>query len=577
MANILAIDDTAFWRNIVADGLRLKGHQVATAEDALSALARLSEGRFDLIVMEVHLPRISGWDFLEQVHRASQWKSLPVVFLTSEMQKDQLLRAQQLGVMDYLLKPQFSLIELIERVERRLEKPVVNAPVRAGGEPTTSSSTTPISPKPLLTRELCLERAAQVLGVRTLSGVVSKVIASASSPRTDMSDLATLVGRDPMLSARVVAAANRLANTADRRVVNNLMDAVRIIGSATIRDIASSLWVYDAMPMAEPDGYSPIRCWQHSIAVARLCELLASEEHRSIAYLLGLCHDLGEILFRSHFGTEYRQVLETVQLTGRPRAQVETQMLGLTHGELVQSILKQLGLPVEILQPIAAFHAATDNGAVPSASAARLLMIADAFSTGLMLNRSDQTGVRPLHRIECKAATGVEDPPPVDCDRFRADAVALTSECARLNAREYAELIPPVPVRRSVKVWLARDPSFSTFDPVAAALEPMVELKIQNRLPTRFELDGCDGVIVLTRAATVHGLTVEDVQACLSNIEANGIRVLYLCGKTPPPLEHASVTLAKYPVSFPALAEFVAALRTAPTGKATCDRPALVA
>jgi hypothetical protein len=59
----------------------------------------------------------------------------------------------------------------------------------------------------------------------------------------------------------------------------------------------------------------------------------------------------------------------------------------------------------------------------------------------------------------------------------------------------------------------------------------MVELKIHNRLPTRFELAGCDGVIVLTRTATVHGLTIEDVQTCLANTDASAIRVLYLCGK----------------------------------------------
>jgi HD-like signal output (HDOD) protein len=375
-----------------------------------------------------------------------------------------------------------------------------------------------------------------------------------------MAELAALVGRDPMLSARVVAAANRLENASDRRVVSTLRNAVRVTGSSTIREIASSFWVYDAMPAAEPDGYNPIRCWQHSIAVARLCEILAPDEHRPIAYLLGLCHDLGEILFRSHFGTEYRQVLEAAKLTGLPRSDLERQMLGLTHGELVQGILKQLGLPDAILQPIAAFHAATDHGAVPSASAARLLLIADAFSTGLMLNSSDQTGVRPLHRIECRAATGFEDPPPIDCALFRAEVVALTAECARMSSREQADLIQPMPPRRPIKVWLARDPSFSSFDPITTALDPLVDLSVHNRLPTPPEVPGIAAVIVLTRNTATHGLTPDETQRCLTR-SGTKLAGLYLSGKGSPAAEHSSITFANWPIPIQKLTAFINALR----------------
>ena len=569
MATILVIDDTPFWRCLATDGLRLKGHQVVAAEDALGGLALLNKGNVDLIVLEVHLPGLPGLDFLDQVRHSPQYKSLPVIILTGEMQKEQVIRARQLGVMDYLLKPQFSLIEMIERVERRLDQSttIAHMPVESSlaGSIPTSTPHPPVRShhlrRALLTREQCLERAVQVLGARSLSGVVSKVIASASSPRTDMSDLAVLVGRDPMLSARVVAADNRLENATERRVISTLKDAVRMLGSAAVRDIASSLWVYDTMPPAEPDGYNPIRCWQHCIAVARLCELLASEEHRAIAYLLGLCHDLGEILFRSHFGSEYRQVLETAELTGIPRSDLERQMLGLTHGELVQAILQQLGLPDSILQPIAAFHAAMDHGAIAGAPAARLLLITDAFSTGMMLNSSDQTGVRPLYRVECRAATGMEDPPAINCELFRAEVAALTAECARMSAREQSELLPLVPVRRFVRVWLARDPSFSSFDPVATALEPMVELSIHNRLPTPVELSGFHGVIVLTRNTATHGLTPADAQHCLDRPDPVRPAILYLCAKNSPTGDHPAITFANWPVTFQTLAEYVGGLR----------------
>jgi HD-like signal output (HDOD) protein/DNA-binding NarL/FixJ family response regulator len=554
MANILVIDGAAFWRDIAADGLRLKGYNVTTAEDISIGLTKLKRDNADLVIIETQVSGLNGLDVVEQLRATPQWKNLPIIILTSEMQKDQVIRAKQLAVVDYLLKTQFSLRDLIDRVERRLD-PRSAAAVRALAEaPPVLAITTP---RQLLTREQCLARASQALGSRTLSGVVSQVIASASSPRTEMSELATLVGRDPMLSARVVAAANRLENAADRRVISTLVDAVRVTGSSTIRDIASSFWVYDAMPAPDPDGYNPIRCWQHSIATARLCDRLASEEHRPVAYLLGLCHDLGEILFRSHFGTEYRQVLEAAQSTGIPLVELEKQMLGLTHGELAQSILRQPSLPDAILQPIAAFHAAVDHGAVPSGATARLLQIADAFSTGLALNSSDQTGIRPLSRSECRIATGQEDPPPVDGVLFRAEVASLTAECARMTAREQADLIQPLPIRQPLKVWLARDPAFSTFDPVAAALQPLVDLTIHNRLPNLPELIEHNAVIVLARNTTAHGLSPDDVQRCLSRSDASRHRVLYLCGKGSATSESPSITFANWPIPIPKLTAFI--------------------
>ena len=71
---------------------------------------------------------------------------------------------------------------------------------------------------------------------------------------------------------------------------------------------------------------------------------------------MGLCHDLGEILFHTHFAKEYAQVLDAQSRGGRHPDDVERQMLGMTRGELVQTIVKCLGLPEQIKEPIGAFH-----------------------------------------------------------------------------------------------------------------------------------------------------------------------------------------------------------------------------
>src|SRR5439155_24087295 len=108
--------------------------------------------------------------------------------------------------------------------------------------------------------------------------------------------LAPLIARDAMLSARVLQAANSAAYVSSRPVVSTIPDAVRQIGTATVRSIAAALGIFDVMPPTAPDGFNPIRCWQHSFAVAMLCKRLVPKEggggDAALVYLIGLCHDL---------------------------------------------------------------------------------------------------------------------------------------------------------------------------------------------------------------------------------------------------------------------------------------------
>ena len=75
-----------------------------------------------------------------------------------------------------------------------------------------------------------------------------------------------------MLSARILQAANSVSYTSTRGIVSTIPEAVRNIGCATVRDIAATFGVFDAMPASAADGFNPIRCWQHSFAVATRLE-----------------------------------------------------------------------------------------------------------------------------------------------------------------------------------------------------------------------------------------------------------------------------------------------------------------
>ena len=390
----------------------------------------------------------------------------------------------------------------------------------------------------LLTREECLDRTRTALQAKTLSGVVAQVISLAASPRGDLSQLATLIGRDPMLSARVLQAANSVAYQCNRGVVTTIPEAIRNIGCTTVRNIAAALGIFDAMPATGPDGFNPIRCWQHSFAVAQLCARMhgaTDESGAGTAYLVGLCHDLGDILFHSHFAAEYQQVVEAEARTGRPREELERKMLGMAHGELVSTILMHLGLPEGIRTPVESLHAALAGrrrSGTTTDPLARVLWQAEMYANGALLASGGDAPVAAFTAAECRLATGQPNPPRPDTAALRAEIYALTGMLARLSARDEAEVMVPLfPQHQTLRVCLARDPALSGFDPIATALESLATVEVLDRLPAPADLARFGALVVVAADAAAAGFTGPDIQRALA---AAPLSALWLTAKPLP-------------------------------------------
>jgi HD-like signal output (HDOD) protein len=374
-----------------------------------------------------------------------------------------------------------------------------------------------------------------------------------------MSQMASLIGRDAMLATRVLQAANSAVYRSSGGPISTIPDAVRRIGCSAVRGIASALGVFDAMPATSADGFNPIRSWQHSLAVATLCErftAVTDPDNAGIAYLVGLCHDLGDILFQTQFAAEYRQVLDAEKRTQRRRADLERDMLGMTHGELVVTILRAINLPDGIRTPIEAFHAS------PAAAArnplSRVLCVADQLANGMLLASSVDSEIRPLSRAECHAATGNEAPELPDTIAFRTEISVMTSMLARLSAADERKMMEPMFKLRDRTLWLARDSSLSPSDPVALALATMVNIQVHDRLPGAGEAQSLQGLFVLARDATVPGFSAAEVTKSQRLLDASAF-VLCLTGaadKTAPLA--AEQDHKRYPIKLEELASFVA-------------------
>jgi DNA-binding response OmpR family regulator len=114
MGRILIVEDEPQMRRGLRDNLEIEGYDVEIAEDGASGLEKLVHEKFDLVILDVMLPKMSGFDVLRNA-RASGC-SAPIIMLTAKGEEVDKVLGLELGADDYVTKP-FSLRELLARVK----------------------------------------------------------------------------------------------------------------------------------------------------------------------------------------------------------------------------------------------------------------------------------------------------------------------------------------------------------------------------------------------------------------------------------------------------------------------------
>jgi serine phosphatase RsbU (regulator of sigma subunit) len=117
---ILVVDDSAINREILAVQVEAEGYQVATAKDGKQAIQMIQTGTFDLILLDIIMPEIDGYQVLKWI-RSSPWKNIPTIMISALEQTDSVVKCIEMGAEDYLTKP-FNSVLLKARLGACLEQ-----------------------------------------------------------------------------------------------------------------------------------------------------------------------------------------------------------------------------------------------------------------------------------------------------------------------------------------------------------------------------------------------------------------------------------------------------------------------
>ncbi|QGG81293.1 chemotaxis protein CheY [Litorivicinus lipolyticus] len=119
---ILVVDDFSTMRRIVKNLLRDLGFtNTVEADDGLTALPILKTGQIEFLVTDWNMPGMSGLDLLKKVRADENLKHIPVLMVTAEAKREQIIMAAQAGVNGYVVKP-FTAATLKEKIEKIFER-----------------------------------------------------------------------------------------------------------------------------------------------------------------------------------------------------------------------------------------------------------------------------------------------------------------------------------------------------------------------------------------------------------------------------------------------------------------------
>ena len=147
MTKILLVEDDRSLREIYGVRLLAEGYDIVSAGDGEEALAMAIKERPDLIVSDVMMPKISGFDMLDILRSTTETRDIRVIMMTALSSADQRARGEQLGADRYLVKSQVGIEDVVRAVHEVLGDNGASAPASPAETPATSQPAAPSAPE----------------------------------------------------------------------------------------------------------------------------------------------------------------------------------------------------------------------------------------------------------------------------------------------------------------------------------------------------------------------------------------------------------------------------------------------
>ncbi len=120
MARVMAVDDDPVIRGLLEVNLEMEGHDVVTAVDGRDALDKVRADPPDLILLDVMMPNVNGWEAAAALKSDPTTRAIPVILLSARAMEADRRKGEEIGVEEYVTKP-FDPIELMELVSRLVQ------------------------------------------------------------------------------------------------------------------------------------------------------------------------------------------------------------------------------------------------------------------------------------------------------------------------------------------------------------------------------------------------------------------------------------------------------------------------
>ena len=120
MKSIVLVEDDEFLAELYATKLKMEKFDVALATDGEKGWKTINEKRPDLVLLDIILPKMDGFEVLTKMKANTELKDIPVILLTNLSQRDEVKRGLDLGANDYLIKAHFMPSEVIKKIKTLL-------------------------------------------------------------------------------------------------------------------------------------------------------------------------------------------------------------------------------------------------------------------------------------------------------------------------------------------------------------------------------------------------------------------------------------------------------------------------